>query len=473
MSMKDIISGFKRHCVYIRLTITLFLTMGMLSTPAFAQQRTFFNGGFEQNDPRGPGTPSFQIFNDNAVDEWSSTTNEIELWDDGFRNTPAYEGDVFAEMNANVAGTLFQEVCLISGETVEWFFAHRARPGGPNINPQQAVLEVADLSGNLVQFLAAQSTDIADGWQTNSGSTNFSGPTGIYRVQFRSTNPGSFGNFIDALTLNISSFAVLSAATGQSFENDGNNIPSVTINGLVETDTSIPINVIGGTATAGDDFTQTSPNLVIPAGLYFDVEFPLPLTINNNNDIEPDETIIIQLGAPSSPEVIFENTACDGSSPQTSAVYTIVNDDTSVSANKTVASFDDGTSGEYSIPGNDVIYTITAANTGPIDVDSDTIFLVDTLPSEVAFFNGDIDGSGPETDPIAFTSSDPNLTLNYPADVGFSTSPTPPSSMAECSDTPIAGYDPAIRHICFRPQGTLSAGDPDPSFSVSFRAGIQ
>ena len=106
--------------------ITLCLLLSLYTAPlASAQQRTFFNGGFEQNTPRGPGTATFEILDDDLVDEWTSTTDEIELWDSGFQSTLSYEGDVHAEMNANIPGTLYQEVCLIDGEEIGWFFPTR------------------------------------------------------------------------------------------------------------------------------------------------------------------------------------------------------------------------------------------------------------------------------------------------------------------------------------------------------------
>ena len=113
-------------------TYLILLIMSLLlfaASGAHAQQRTFINGGFEANDPQGPGAPNWQIFPDSQVLEWTDDTGEIELWDDGFLGVPAYEGKVFAEMNANRLGTLFQNVCLINGETVQWSFAHRARTG--------------------------------------------------------------------------------------------------------------------------------------------------------------------------------------------------------------------------------------------------------------------------------------------------------------------------------------------------------
>jgi len=323
---------------------------------AHAQQRTFFNSGFEQNDPQGPGNPDFEFFDDDDVPEWISTTNEIELWDSGFLGVDSYEGNVHAEMNARMPGQLFQEICLIGGEDINWSFAHRAREGGADT--QVAILDIRDLSGALVQNLGTQNTTVEDEWQINTGTITFSGTTGIYRAQFRTTNGGSLGNFLDAIVFNISSFAVLTAEIGSSLEASGNNIPRIAVNGLVEEDTTIPVNITGGTATLGDDFVQTSTTVLIPEGLYFNEEFDLPITINDNLTVEPDETIIFELGTPSTQEVIFENTACDGTPPQLTATYTILNDDTTVTANKTVVAFNDGTDEDYSIPGNDVVYTI-------------------------------------------------------------------------------------------------------------------
>lgn len=44
--------------------------------------------------------------------------------------------------------------------------------------------------------------------------------------------------------------------------------------------------------------------------------------------------------------------------------------------------------------------------------------------------------------------------------------------MGDCTDTPNPGYDNTLKQVCFASQGTLEAGDPDPHFSVQFRARI-
>ena len=149
--------------VFTRVTFGLLL-WASLTTISWAQERQFFNGGFEQNDPQGPGNPTFQIYVNADVPEWQDATGFIELWDIGFQNTPAFEGDVFAEMNANSPGAIYQEFCVQNGETIDWSFAHRARPGGPGLNPQTVTLEFADLTGNSTQVMATQSSFIGGGW---------------------------------------------------------------------------------------------------------------------------------------------------------------------------------------------------------------------------------------------------------------------------------------------------------------------
>ena len=142
---------------------------------------------------------------------------------------------------------------------------------------------------------------------------------------------------------------------------------------------------------------------------------------------------------------------------------------------KTVEVFDPNNEGLFALPGNDVTYTITIQNVGGGPTDDDSIFLIDGLPPEISFFNGDADGPGPGSDPVNFTDIeatglDPFVFAN---DVAFSNGAAAPASFADCTYTPIAGFDPAVTFVCFNPKGVMQAGDPDPSFSLSFRARIR
>ncbi len=445
--------------------------VALASAPtAHAQQRQFFNGGFELNDPRGPGTPTFQIYNNADVDEWTDQTGFIELWDSTFNGVASYEGDVHAEMNANAPGTLYQTVCLVAGETIGWSFAHRARSGGPST--QTALLEIAELNGGpAFQSLASQSSTVPQGWNVNTGSVVYSGTTGNKRVQFRTTDPGSFGNFVDALRLDISSFAEMASGSSQDVEDSGANLPVLLVNGEVEVATTVPVSVIGGSADSAD-FTLDATQIVIPVGIYNDVAFPMPVTINADNDPEPDETIIFELGTPSTGEVLFASKQCDGSAPILQATYTISNDDTRLVAAKSVATWNPGGGPEpLNTPGSEVLYTIRTENVGPVAIAAGGIFLFDALPAELELFTGDVDGGGPASGPVLFVDESSGLTLG-PGDIGFSNSNVPPTGMSDCTDPAGALYNAAVRYLCFEPQGSFAAGNPDPAFEVRFRMRI-
>lgn len=148
---------------------------------------------------------------------------------------------------------------------------------------------------------------------------------------------------------------------------------------------------------------------------------------------------------------------------------------TTLDAQKTVAVYDPENLGIYALPGNDVIYTISVSNIGGGAVDLDSLELIDGLPSEIEFWNGDIDDDGPETDPVSFTqSAGAGLTFTYGTDVRFGTGGTKPIDFDSCTIiAPDSTYRPDLTFICFNPKGAMNAGNPDPSFSVSFRSRIK
>lgn len=139
-------------------------------------------------------------------------------------------------------------------------------------------------------------------------------------------------------------------------------------------------------------------------------------------------------------------------------------------AGKSVSLFS-GNAVNYSIPGSDVIYTIKADNAGSGAVDNNSIFIVDQVPPEVTFYNGDIDDGGPLTGVIDFNAGASGLTFNETTDLGFSNAAIKPTNMAACNYTPSVGYDPLVTFICFAPKGVMSEGSITSStFAVSFRA---
>lgn len=130
-------------------------------------------------------------------------------------------------------------------------------------------------------------------------------------------------------------------------------------------------------------------------------------------------------------------------------------------------------SSSFYTPGNEVIYTISVANTGEVPTDADSLFIVDAMPSELAFYNGDYDGAGPASTPLGFAQTGAGMTFSYSTDVAFSNGATAPLSFSACTYTPISGHDPNVRFICLNPKGQLEASTPQSAATFRFRARIQ
>lgn len=129
--------------------------------------------------------------------------------------------------------------------------------------------------------------------------------------------------------------------------------------------------------------------------------------------------------------------------------------------------------GQYYLPGNDVIYSITATNIGQGQTTADSLLVVDALPAQLDFFNGDIDDAGPATGPVIFSQSGSSLTFNAATDLRYSNAVSAPTSFAACTYNPAAGYDPAIKFVCLNLKGSLLAGTPEPSFTFQIRTRIK
>ena len=126
-----------------------------------------------------------------------------------------------------------------------------------------------------------------------------------------------------------------------------------------------------------------------------------------------------------------------------------------------------GTVNGKAIPGAIMIYTVTVQNTGTTRVDRNSIFIIDSLPPQLAV--------GSAASP-SFTQGSPSsgLTLTPSNDVRYSNSSTPPANFAACTYSPTSDYDPTVTYVCINPKGRMAAstGTP-PSFSVSFRSKIR
>jgi hypothetical protein len=106
--------------------ITLGLITGSIlpfTTSAYAV--VLVNPSFED-----PTFPSASVNFSATIPGWQTTDTAFEIWTSGFQGVTAYDGNQFAELNAYIAGTLFQEVTgIAAGSQLDFFFSHRARVG--------------------------------------------------------------------------------------------------------------------------------------------------------------------------------------------------------------------------------------------------------------------------------------------------------------------------------------------------------
>jgi uncharacterized repeat protein (TIGR01451 family) len=219
-------------------------------------------------------------------------------------------------------------------------------------------------------------------------------------------------------------------------------------------------------------------NLIINDDLIASVSCP-------TTSLAPTETVICTASYTVTPAdvqagAVTNNAAASGlpfngtlTPPTDTVTVTLMSGTADLLVEKTVAVFDPLADGLFAVPGNDVLYTITVTNQGTGPVDDGTIFLVDALPPEVIFFNGDADGPGPSLDRIIFADFGTGITFDPLADVLFATGTTPPLSETDCNHTPVPGFDAAVSFLCFVPQGEMQAGIPDPQFTLTFRARLR
>lgn len=356
-------------------------------------QRSITNTGFESNNPQGPGPPNWQPFSDAAVPGWLSTTGVIELWDSSFQGVTSYEGVVHAELNAHSPGALYQEVCLVNGDVFNWTFAHRARSGGPII--QNVTFEIANSAGTTIQILGSQASLVPQGWNLNSASgVSYTGPSGVQRVQFRTTDPGSYGNFLDGITIILTPFLELTSDTASGSETvPGANIPSIVISGDVQSAFNVVVSITGGTATLGDDYTTpsgtTTFSVNVPVGNYVQGLIPLGIAIVDDTDVESTETIQMSITPVPADYTITSTSNCGGSG-QASATYSITDNDSLVTMSKQWIGAAVGDDATVTVSrGGSVIDTLNsdAGSANEIDVDAtptpvsigDTLEFAETL----------------------------------------------------------------------------------------------
>jgi PEP-CTERM motif len=186
-------------------------TLGAALAPL--AQAGLINGSFESLAVAMP-VESYIITDASNVPGWKTTAadNQIEVWQapgPDEEATLADDGDRFAELNANLVSTLYQDVTGINaGDIVGWQLSHRGREGADSMR-----LTITDLGPDGL-FNTADDTSLVDRLITD-GNTAWGHHSGggivalgnTVRFAFDSVSAAngtqSFGNFLDAADFGI------------------------------------------------------------------------------------------------------------------------------------------------------------------------------------------------------------------------------------------------------------------------------
>ncbi|MEE9303916.1 MAG: GEVED domain-containing protein [Thiotrichaceae bacterium] len=176
-----------------------------LASPVNVCSPNLLNNGFEE----APLPSTFFIKAEEEIIGWSTLANSpssgsnyfqrnsIEIWKSGFLSVPAYQGGYFAEINAYINGSLYQDVELPPGTTVGWSFAHRGRSGVDTIQVNMGAPGALTSQG---QFSTGNTE-----WKVYSGSYTVPAGQTVTRFAFQAVSTAngntSTGNFIDAVQL--------------------------------------------------------------------------------------------------------------------------------------------------------------------------------------------------------------------------------------------------------------------------------
>jgi len=177
----------------------IFISVLLITSSANAG---LINGGFEKPE----GTSEYEIYDASLVPGWETDASDkkIEIWETEFNGVIAYEGEQFAELNANRVAALYQDISEINaGETIGWEFAHRGRSGTDTIQ-----LSIIDLGGDNT-FGTVDDTNLFTrsfstgntSWEFYSGRLSSLTLGNTIRFEWDSVSSAganSYGNFLDA-----------------------------------------------------------------------------------------------------------------------------------------------------------------------------------------------------------------------------------------------------------------------------------
>ncbi|MCB1716073.1 MAG: tandem-95 repeat protein, partial [Candidatus Competibacteraceae bacterium] len=222
---------------------------------------------------------------------------------------------------------------LLSAETIEVQVTGGTASAGTDYNHTVSVTIPAGVyDGTLATAVPINLTISDDTLVEGDETISFSlqNPSGVLVLADVGGTVGS--QSVNTYTLQDDDVVVVefAAATNGDVEASGGDIPQLLVNGTVSSDQVIEVQVTGGTASAGTDYSHTVA-VTIPAGVYDGTAataLPINLTVTDDGVVEGDESISFSLALPATGgEALSVGDADGDTSTQSVNTYTIQNDD--------------------------------------------------------------------------------------------------------------------------------------------------
>jgi uncharacterized repeat protein (TIGR01451 family) len=342
----------------------------------------------------------------------------IELWANSFNGVVPAQGIVLAELNAYQLSKLFQNICMSTGETFNFNFAHRGRGGADRARLEVGAANtiVLDVTTNTAGTgvinagggaASTSATGIAGGWTRYAGIYTYTGASGVQPLGFSAVSAAGgagSGNLLDDINISLKPYVEFVGAATSSVEGGIAGAPRIKVVGIVPAGGLVLTLAVGGNATFGSDFnfsgattltgvsgSSTSLSVTVPPGNYSDATannlFTLPINILDDTIIEDNETIVLTMPAngAAAPFVNANATACGGAF-NTTLTHTIIDNDIDLRATKSV-----NPTGSQTV-GSSLTYTLVYANVTPTVLtrapltahDAATVTIADPAPASIA-----------------------------------------------------------------------------------------
>ena len=190
------------------------------------------NGSFEIPVLPPEKSSNFNYWNSTKVPSWESlsSTGVMEIWGSGFQGIEAYDGNQFAEINANQVANLIYRLSNTSGLLIQMNFAHRAR-----VTNRESVIIQQGVYGDPSSYKIVKLPDGSDAeffgkvgqWQYHT--LTFQIPEGqdetaIVLQSGKGTSKGE-GNLIDAFSFRACNVDQDNDGIIDNLDTDGDGIP--------------------------------------------------------------------------------------------------------------------------------------------------------------------------------------------------------------------------------------------------------